>query len=203
MTDLIQYLLFLISQFFAGGVWFLSCVSLSEDNSKDYTLFLINKDNEHISNHKQPKWRERGTNYLIFLRGINKCLGRFSCKWYFFFFFFQMILFFKRQDILTVNPKGDQSWISFGKTDANAEAPILWPPDVKSWLIGKDPDAVKDWGQEEKGARQDEMVGWHHRLSVHESEQALGDGEGQGSLVCCSPWGCQQLDMTEWLNNKF
>ena len=116
---------------------------------------------------------------------------------------FQMILFFLRQNILTVNAKGNQPWISFGRTDAKAEASILWPPDVKSWLIGKDPDAGKDWGQAEKGARENEMVEWHHRFNVHEFEQAPGDSEGQGSLVCCSSLGCQQLDITEWLNNKF
>ena len=77
---------------------------------------------------------------------------------------------------------------------------ILWPPDAKSWLIGKDPDAGKDWGQEEKGVTEDKMVGWHHRLNGHEFEQALGDGEGQGILLCSSPWG--EWDMTEWLNNN-
>ena len=86
-------------------------------------------------------------------------------------------------------PKGHQSWIFIGRTDAEAEAPILWPPDVKSWLIGKDSDAGKDWGQEEKGVTEDEMVGWHHWLNRQESEQALGVSEGQGSLACCSPWG--------------
>ena len=86
-----------------------------------------------------------------------------------------------------VTAKGNQSWIFIGGTDA--EAPILWLPDAKSWLIGKDLDAGKDWRQEEKGMTQDEMVGWHHRLNGHEFEQAPGDGEGQGSLACCSPWG--------------
>jgi len=89
--------------------------------------------------------------------------------------------------IKSVNPKGNQSWIFIGKTDA--EGPILWPPDVKSWLIRKDPAAGKDWRQEEKGTIEDEMVGWHHLLKRHEFEQALGDIEGQGSLLCCSLWG--------------
>jgi len=84
----------------------------------------------------------------------------------------------------------------------DTEAPILWPPYAKSWLIGKDLDAGKDWGQKKRAA-EDEMVGWHHRLSGHEFEQTLGDSEGQGSLVCCSPWGCKELDMTERLNNCF
>ena len=92
------------------------------------------------------------------------------------------------KDIKPVNPKGDQSWILIGRTNAEAEAPILWPPDVKSWLIGKDPDAGKDWRQEEKGTTEDEMVGWHHRLKRREFKQALGDVERQGSLVCCCPW---------------
>ena len=87
-----------------------------------------------------------------------------------------------------VHPKRDQSWVFIGRTDVEAETPILWPPDAKSWLIGKDPDAGKDWGQEEKGTTEDKMVGWHHWLSGLEFEHALGDGEGQGCLVCCSPW---------------
>ena len=90
-----------------------------------------------------------------------------------------------------VHPKGNQSWIFIGRTDAEAEAPILWPPDVKNWFTGKDPDTGKDWRQEEMGMTEDEMVGWHDWLNGHEFEQAPGDGEGQGSLVCCSPWGCR------------
>ena len=78
-------------------------------------------------------------------------------------------------------------------TDARGEAPVFWSPDVNSGLIGKDPDAGKDWGQEEKGVTEDEMAGWHHQLNGHEFEQALGDGEGQGSLVCCSPWGLKRV----------
>ena len=92
-----------------------------------------------------------------------------------------------------VNPKGNQSWIFIGRTDAVAEAPILWSPDVKNWLFGKDPDAGKDWMQE-KGATENEIVGWHHQLNGHEFEQIPGDGEGQGSLVCCSPWSCKESD---------
>ena len=94
----------------------------------------------------------------------------------------------KTRKITPGNPKGDQPWIFIGRADAEAEAPILCPPDVKSWLIGKDPYARKDWRQEEKGATENEMVGWHHWLNGHEFEQALGDGEEQGSLKCCSPW---------------
>ena len=92
------------------------------------------------------------------------------------------------------------NWIFIGRTDAEAETPILWPPDAKSWLIWKDPDAGKDWRQEEKGTTEDEMVGWHHWLYGHEFEQAPGVGDGQGNLVCCSPWGCKESDTTKRLN---
>ena len=88
-------------------------------------------------------------------------------------------------------------------TDAEADAPILWPPDAKTRLIRKDPDAEKDWRQEEKGTTEDEMVGWHHWLNGHEFEQVPGDSEGQGNMVCCSPWGHKESDTTEWLNNKW
>ena len=95
--------------------------------------------------------------------------------------------------------KENQSWIFLERTDAVAETPILCPLDVKKWLIGKDPDAGKDWRQE-KGTREDEMVGWHHQLNGYEFEQALGVSDGQGSLACCSPWGHKELGMTEWLD---
>ena len=104
------------------------------------------------------------------------------------------------KEIQPVNLKGNQSWIFIGRTDTEAETPILWLPDVKNWLIGKDPDAGKDWRQEEKGMTEDEMVGWHHRLNGHEFEWTLGVGDGQGGLVCCSSWGCKELDTTECLN---
>ena len=94
-----------------------------------------------------------------------------------------------------VNSKVNQSWIYFGRTDVEAEAPILWPPYAKNQVTGKDPDAGKDWGQE-KEATEDEMVGWHHQLNGHEFEQTLGNGDGQGSLACCSPWGHKKSDMT-------
>ena len=102
------------------------------------------------------------------------------------------------KEIQPVLPKGDQCWIVIGRTDSEAEAPILWPPDVKNWLTGKDPDAGKDWGQEKKATREDEMAGWLHQLN--EFEQAPGVGDGQGSLARCSPWGCKESDMTEQLN---
>ena len=104
--------------------------------------------------------------------------------------------------IQPVSPKGNQSWIFILWTDDEAETPILWPPQVKNWLIGEDPQARKDWKQEEKGTTEDEMVGRHYWLNGHEFEQALGDSEGQGSLACCSPWGLKESDTTERLNNN-
>ena len=100
------------------------------------------------------------------------------------------------KEIKPINPKGNQSWIFTGRTDTEAATPILWLPDVNSQRIGKDPDPGKEWGQEEKGATEDEMVGRHHWLNGHEFEQTLGHSERQGSLVCCSSWGCQELDTT-------
>ena len=97
------------------------------------------------------------------------------------------------KEISPVNTKGNQSWICIGRTDAEAETSILWPPDVENWLIGKDPDAGKDW-------RQEEMVGWHYQLDGHEFEQALGVSDGQGGLACCGPCSCKESDTTEWLN---
>ena len=103
------------------------------------------------------------------------------------------------KEIQPVHPKGDQPWIFIGKTDAEAETPILWPPDTKNWVIWKDPDAGQDW-RREKGTTEDERVGWHHRLHGHEFEWTLGVGDGQGGLACCSPWGRQESDTTERLN---
>ena len=104
------------------------------------------------------------------------------------------------KEIQPVHPKGDQSWVFIGRTNVEAETPILWPPDVKSWLIGKDPDAGKDWGQEEKGTAEDEMVGWHHWLNGHGFWWTPGVGDGQGGLACCSSWGHKDSDTTEQLN---
>ena len=97
------------------------------------------------------------------------------------------------KEIQPIHPKGKQSWIFIGKTDAKAEILILWPPDVKNWLIWKDPDSERDWGQEEKGTTEDEMVGWHHRLNGQV-------GDAQGGLACCGSWGHKESDTTEWLN---
>ena len=104
------------------------------------------------------------------------------------------------KEIQPVNPKGNQLCIFIGRIDA--EAPILWPPEAKSWSVGKDLDAGKDWGQTKKGVTEDEMTGWHHRLNGHDCEQTLGDGEGQGSLACCSPWHREELDIIERLNKN-
>ena len=103
-------------------------------------------------------------------------------------------------EIQPVHSKVDQSWVFFGWNDAKAETPILWPPHAKSWRIGKDSGAERDWGQEEKGMTEDEMAGWHHRLDGHDSEWTLGVGDGQGGLACCNSWGRKESDMAEWLN---
>ena len=104
------------------------------------------------------------------------------------------------KEIQPVHFKGDQSWVFIGRTDAKAETPVLWPPHGKSWLIGKDPDAGRDWGQEEKGMTEDEMAGWHHRLDAYEFRWTPGVGDGQGGLACCGSWGHKESDTTERLN---
>ena len=108
----------------------------------------------------------------------------------------------ENKEIKPVNLKGNQPWRFIGRTDAEAEAPILWPPDVRKWLTEKDPDAGKDWRQKEKRATEDEMVGWHHQLNGHELGKTLRDGEGQGSLECYSWWGLEELDTTWYLNDS-
>ena len=104
------------------------------------------------------------------------------------------------KEIQPVHSKGDQSWVFFGKNDAKAETPVLWPPHAKNWLIGKDPDAGRGWGQEEKGMTEDEMAGWHHRLNGREFEWTLEVGDGQGGLVYCNSWGRKESHTTERLN---
>ena len=104
------------------------------------------------------------------------------------------------KEIQPVHPKGDPSWVFIGRTDNQAETPILWPPHAKNWLIGKDSDAGRDWGPKEKRTTEDEMAGWHHRLNAHEFGWSPGVGDGQGGLVCCDSWGCKESDATEWLN---
>ena len=104
------------------------------------------------------------------------------------------------KEIQPVHSKGDRSWVFFRRNDAKAETPVLWPPDMKSWLIGKDSDAGRDWGQEEKGTTEDEMARWHHWLNGHEFGWTPGVGDGQGGLACCDSWGYKESDMTERLN---
>ena len=104
------------------------------------------------------------------------------------------------KEIQPVPFKGDQSWVFIGRTDVEAETPILWPPHMKSWLIWKDPDAGRDWGKEAKGTTEDEMAGWHHWLDGHEFGWTPGVGDGQGGLACCGSWGHKESDMTERLN---
>ena len=104
------------------------------------------------------------------------------------------------KEIHPVHPKGNQSWVFIGRTDFEAETPVLWPPHAKSWLIGKDPDAGRDWEQEEKGTTEDEMAGWHHRFDGHKFEWTPGVGDGQGILACCDSWGRKESDTTERLN---
>ena len=104
------------------------------------------------------------------------------------------------KEIQLVHPKGDQSWVFFGRNNAKFETPVLWPPHGKSWLIGKDSDAGRDWGQEEKETAEDEIAGWHHRLNGRDFKWTLGAGDGQGGLVCCNSWGCKESDTTEWLS---
>ena len=104
------------------------------------------------------------------------------------------------KEIQPVHPKGDKSWVFIGRTDPEAETPVLWPPHAKSWLSGKDPDAWRDWGQEEEGTTEDEMAGWHHQLDGHEFVSTPGVDDGQGGLACCNSWGRKESDTTERLN---
>ena len=104
------------------------------------------------------------------------------------------------KEIQPIHPKGDQSWLFIGRTDVEAETPIIWPPDVKTWLTRKDPDAGRVWGQEEKGMTEDEMAEWHHRVNGYEFKWTPGVGDGQGGLACCNSWGHKESYTTEWLN---
>ena len=124
--------------------------------------------------------------------------GRTPKKWCFWIVVLEKTLesHLDSKEIIPVNSKGNKPWIFIGRIDAEADVPILWPPDMKSWLIGKDPEAGKDWGQGEKRATKDEMIGWSQWLNGHKFEQIPGDRKGQGSLSCCSPWGLEESDTT-------
>ena len=127
------------------------------------------------------------------------CVHLSSC-WLVCFFSFHRLQLLPCCMTQPVHPKGDQSWVFIGRTDAEAKTPILWPPEAKSWLIWKDPDVGKDWRQEEKGMTEDEMFGWHHRLDGHRFGWTPGVGDGQGGLACCGSWGCKESDTTDRLN---
>ena len=148
------------------------------------------KKQRHYFTDKGPSSQSYGfSSSHVWLRELDHKEGWALKTWCFWTLMLEKILEspLDSKEIKPVNPKGNQSWVFIGRTDGEAETPILWPPDVKNWLIGKDPVAGKDWRQEEKGTTEDEMVGWYHRLNGHEFEQASGVGDGPGSLACCSP----------------
>ena len=167
-------------------------------------LDSILKSRDHFANKGPPNQRYGFSSSYVWMWELGHEEGWALKNWWFWIVVLEKTLEspLDCRQIKPVNPKGNQLWIFIGWTDAETEAPILWPPGTKSRLTGKDPDARKGWGQEEKEVTEDEMVGWHHRLNGHEFEQTLGDSEGQGSLACCSPWVCKELDMTEWQNNN-
>ena len=150
-----------------------------------YTFYEIVQERTHTYNlWRRERFRRKLENWCFWTVVLEKTLkSPLDCK-----------------EIQPVHSKGDQSWVFIGRTDAEAETPILWPPHAKSWLVGKDPDAGRDWGQEEKGTTEDEMAGWHHRLGGHEFEWSLGVGDGQGGLACCNSQGHKESDTTEQLN---
>ena len=149
--------------------------------SRDITVFSTSHVWMWELNHKES-WVPK--NWCFWLVVLEKTLeSSLNCK-----------------EIQLVNPKGNQSWIFIGRTDDEAEAPILWPPNAKNWIIGKDPYVRKDWRQGEKWMTEDEMIGWHYQLNGHDFELAPGVGDGQGSLVCCSPWGWKESDTADWFN---
>ena len=154
--------------------------------------------------HKGPYSQSYGfSSSHVWMWGLDHKEGRVSKNWCFWTVILEEALEspLDCKEIKPVNPKGNQSWMFIGRTDAEAETPICWPPDVKSRFIGKDPESRKDWRQEEKGTTEDEMVEWHRRLNRHEFEQNSRRWWRQENLVCCSPRSCKELDTTEWLNN--
>ena len=155
----------------------------------------IKKQRHHFTNKDLRSESYGFSSSHVWMWELNCKEGWVLKNWYFWFMVLEKTLEtpLDCKEIKSVNPKISQSWIFIGRADA--ETPIFWSPDVKSWLIEKDPDDGKDWEQEE-WATEDEIFRWHHRLNGHEFEQTLGDGEGQGELVCCSPWGHKDLDTT-------
>ena len=140
--------------------------------------------------------------FLVVMYGCESCI--INKNWCFWTVVLEMTLesLLDIKKTQQVHPKGDQSWVFIGRTDVEVETPIFWPPDIKNWLIWKDPDGGKDWRWEDKGITENEMVGWHHRLNVHEFEQAPVVGEGQGILSCCTPWGRKvQTWLSDWNAN--
>ena len=164
--------------------------------SYDKPRQCIKKQRQHFAN-QGPYSQDYYDSSHILMWELNHIEGWVLKNWWFWTVVLEKTLEspLDSKEIQPVHPKGNQPWIII-KT---VEAPVLWPPDVKNQLIGKDPDAGKDWGKEEKGATEYEMVEWHHWLNGHEFEQTPGDSEGLESLACCSPWGCKELDRTEWL----
>ena len=163
----------------------------------------FNSDDHYIYYCGQESLRRNGVAIMVNERVQNAVLGcNLKKKWCFWTVVLEKTLEnpLDCREIQPVHSNGDQSWVFFGRNDAEAETPGLWPPHAKSWLIGKDPDAGRDWGQEEKGATEDEIAGWHHRLNGHEFEWTPGVGDGQGGLACCDSWGRKELDTTERLN---
>ena len=161
------------------------------------------KKQRHYLNHKGPSSQSYGfSSSHVWMWELDHKEGWVSKNWCFWTVVLEKTLEspLDCKEIKPVNPKGNQPWIFIGRTDA--ETTIHWPPDAKSWLIGKDPDAGIDWGQKGKRVTKDEMIRWHHQLNGHEFKQTPGEGERQGSLVCCSPWGHKELNTTWWLNNN-
>ena len=149
------------------------------------------------------KVRSQSSNFSgshIWMRELDHKEGWALENWCFWIAVLEKTLESPCKEIKPVNPEGNQSWIFIGRTDAEAETPILWPPDVKNWLIWKDCDAGKDWRQEEKGTTENEMVGWHHQLNGHGFGWTLGVSDGQGGLPHCGSWSRKELDIIVWLN---
>ena len=170
-------------------------------NIYDKTRQCIKKQRHHFADKGLHSQTYGFSNHHIWMWELNHKEGRVPKNWYFWTVVMEKTLESPKDNkettttIKPVNPRGNEPWIFIGRTGAEAEAPIFWPPGMKNWLTGKDPDAGKDWRQD-KGVTEDGIIGWHHGLNRHKSEQTLGDSEGQGSLPCCSSLGRKESDMT-------